>query len=150
MIQNANFSFDDVGVISVQLHEAPIVVTSDEVDARLAPFYERTEGKPGLLESLAGIRERRQWPDGVSFTEEDTYTDQAAPLSSPDIVHFNHGLAEIFNALWSAGMEITMFDEHDTVPWNPLGPVMEEVAGGEFRLTEAPERMPMSYTLRAR
>jgi 3-oxoacyl-[acyl-carrier-protein] synthase-3 len=69
MIQNAHFSFDDVAVISVELHEAPIVVTSDEVDARLAPFYARTEGKPGLLESLAGIRERRQWPDDVTFTD---------------------------------------------------------------------------------
>ena len=69
MIQNANFSFDDVGVVSVQLHEAPIVVTSDEVDARLAPFYERTDGTPGLLESLAGINERRQWPEGVTFTD---------------------------------------------------------------------------------
>lgn len=88
--------------------------------------------------------------DGSLETEEETYTEQSEPLASPDIVHFNHGLAEIFNALWSAGMEITLFDEHDTVPWNPLGDAMEEVGGGEFRLRDDPARMPMTYTLRAR
>ena len=88
--------------------------------------------------------------DGVRFSESDTYVDQSSPLASPDIVHFNHGLAEIFNALWSAGMEITMFEEHDTVPWNPLGDAMEDVGDGEFRLKDEPERMPMTYTLRAR
>ena len=88
--------------------------------------------------------------DGVHFSEEETYVDQDGPLASPDIVHFNHGLAEIFNALWSAGLEITMFEEHDTVPWNPLGDAMHEVGGGEFRLVDRPERLPCSYTLRAR
>jgi 3-oxoacyl-[acyl-carrier-protein] synthase III len=82
MIKNANFSFDDVAVISVELNEAPIVVTSDEVDARLAPFYERTAGKPGLLESLAGIRERRQWPAGVSFTDAAAAAGEKAIASS--------------------------------------------------------------------
>ncbi len=88
--------------------------------------------------------------DGVHFSEEDTYVGQDAPLAAPDIVHFNHGLAEIFNAIWAAGMEITMFEEHDSVPWNPLGDAMEDVGGGEFRLRDEPERMPCTYTLRAR
>ncbi len=87
---------------------------------------------------------------GVRFTEEDTYVDQERPLASPDIVHFNHGLAEIFNALWSAGLDITLFDEHDTVPWNPMGDAMREVGSGEWRLADRPERLPCSYTLRAR
>ena len=69
MTNNANFRFDDVAIVSIEACEAPIVVTSDEVDQRLAPFYERTDGKPGLLEGLAGIRERRMWPEGVSFTD---------------------------------------------------------------------------------
>jgi 3-oxoacyl-[acyl-carrier-protein] synthase-3 len=69
MTKNRNFSFDDVAVVSLEACEAPIVVTSTSVDERLAPFYERTNGKPGLLESLAGIRERRQWPEHVSFTD---------------------------------------------------------------------------------
>lgn len=87
---------------------------------------------------------------GVRFTEPDTYVDQSEPLTAPDIVHFNHGLAEIFNALWAAGLEITLFEEHDTVPWNAMGDAMVDVGGGEYRLRDRPERLPASYTLRAR
>ncbi len=69
MTANANFTFDDVAVVSVAACEAPNVVTSGELDERLAPFYERVGANPGLLESLAGISQRRQWPEGVSFME---------------------------------------------------------------------------------
>lgn len=88
--------------------------------------------------------------DGVRFSEEQTYTGDGEPLAAPDIVHFNHGLAEIFNAIWSAGMDITLFEEHTTVPWNPLGDAMIDSGGGEWRLRVDPERLPASYTLRAR
>jgi SAM-dependent methyltransferase len=89
--------------------------------------------------------------DGVHFTDEDTsYVDHDEPLAAPEIIHFNHGLAEIFNALWGSGFEITMFDEHDSVPWSALGDQMEDIGGGEFRLIDRPERLPHSYTLRAR
>lgn len=87
--------------------------------------------------------------EGVPFSEEKTYVGHDGELASPDIVHFNHGLAEIFNALWSQGMEITLFDEHDSVPWPALGDQMAEVGDGEFRLIDRPERLPHSYTLRA-
>jgi 3-oxoacyl-[acyl-carrier-protein] synthase III len=69
MTGNANFKFDDVAVLSVEAIEAPELVTSTDIDERLAPFYERTGAAPGLLESLAGISERRQWPADVSFME---------------------------------------------------------------------------------
>jgi 3-oxoacyl-[acyl-carrier-protein] synthase-3 len=82
MTKNANFSFEDVAVISIQACEAPIVVTSDSVDERLAPFYQRTNGKPGLLESLAGIRERRQWPEDVSFTDAAAMAGEKAIVAS--------------------------------------------------------------------
>ena len=88
--------------------------------------------------------------DGVPFSDLQTYVDHEGELAAPDIVHFNHGLAEIFNALWSAGMDITLFEEHDTVPWPALGDQMEDVGGGECRLIDRPERLPHSYTLRAR
>jgi len=87
---------------------------------------------------------------GVPFSDEQTYVDHDGPLVAPDIVHFNHGLAEIFNALWSSGLEIFLFEEHDTVPWPALGDQMAEVDDGEFRLIDRPERLPHSYTLRAR
>ena len=64
MTVNANFRFDDVAVISLAACEASEVVTSAEVDDRLADYYDRTDTSPGLLQSLAGIDERRQWPEG--------------------------------------------------------------------------------------
>jgi len=82
MTNNANFSFDDVALVSIEACEAPIVLTSAEVDERLAPFYERTDGTPGLLESLAGIRERRMWPEGVSFTDAATLAGEQAIVAS--------------------------------------------------------------------
>ena len=46
-------------------------------------------------------------------------------------------------------MEVTLFDEHDSVPWNALGDVMVEGELGEWRLRHRPERLAASYTLRA-
>ena len=54
---------------SVGHAEAPEVVTSAWIDEQLAETYERCGIRPGLLESVAGILERRWWPEGVSFDE---------------------------------------------------------------------------------
>lgn len=86
---------------------------------------------------------------GEHGTEEFSYVAHDEPLASPSFVSFNHGLAQIFNALWDAGMEITQFEEHDSVPWNALGDCMVVGELGEWRLAEKPERLAASYTLRA-
>ena len=69
MSGNANFLFTDVAVVSVVACEAPEVITTDSVDERLAGYYERTKVRPGLLRSLAGIRERRQWHEATTFMD---------------------------------------------------------------------------------
>ncbi len=66
---NASFTFDDIGVVSVANVHAPEVVLSSDIDDRLADFYERVDASPGLLQNLAGITERRQWPVGFSFMD---------------------------------------------------------------------------------
>jgi SAM-dependent methyltransferase len=88
--------------------------------------------------------------EGVRLSDPSSYVEHDEPLSSPDIVHFNHGLAQIITALMSAGLHLTAFEEHDSVPWNALGEAMQEIGGGEFRLREGPERLPATYTLQAR
>ena len=40
---------------------APVVVTSQELEQRLAPLYESLHLSPGQLEALTGIHERRWW-----------------------------------------------------------------------------------------
>ncbi len=84
MIGNANFRFDDVAIVSIEACDAPEVVTSDQIDERLAPFYERTGVAPGLLQSLAGIEQRRQWPEGVSFMDAAAMAGEKA-IASADI-----------------------------------------------------------------
>lgn len=86
---------------------------------------------------------------GVHFSEPSSYVDHDEPLGSPDIVHFNHGIAEVLTALMHVGMSLTAIEEHDSVPWNPLDDAMEEIGGGEFRLRNASNRLAASYTLQA-
>jgi len=86
---------------------------------------------------------------GTEFSEATTYVDHEGELDAPDIVHFNHGLGEIFNALWAAGLTVTAFEEHDSVPWNVAGDAMVENEMGEWRLRERPERLAATYTLQA-
>jgi 3-oxoacyl-[acyl-carrier-protein] synthase III len=66
---NAVYRHSNTVIVSVAAVEAPEVVTSAEFDERLAATYERLGLRPGLLESVAGIRERRWWPEEVSFTD---------------------------------------------------------------------------------
>lgn len=69
MTGNATYRYRDTAILSVTAAEAPIVVTSDEIDAQLMPAYERTGLRAGMLEGLAGISERRWWPADVTFAD---------------------------------------------------------------------------------
>jgi 3-oxoacyl-[acyl-carrier-protein] synthase III len=66
---NATFAFSNTTILSVAAVHAPDVVTSAEFDETLMPTYERLGTQPGLLENLAGVRERRWWPEGYAFTD---------------------------------------------------------------------------------
>ena len=66
---NATFRFTDTAVLSVSIAGAPIGVTSAEIDEALADTYARLDVRPGLLEGLAGIVERRWWPEDVTFAD---------------------------------------------------------------------------------
>ena len=69
MSGNFNYSFEDVAVVSVEECDAPVVVTSEQIDDLLTPFYKRVGAERGLMQKLAGIHERRQWPADVSFID---------------------------------------------------------------------------------
>jgi SAM-dependent methyltransferase len=87
--------------------------------------------------------------EGVRFSEDQSYVPHEEPLASPDLVHFNHGIAEVITAVMEAGMSLTAIEEHDTVPWNALDDAMEDVGDGEYRLRSDPARLPTTYTLQA-
>jgi acyl-CoA:acyl-CoA alkyltransferase len=69
MTGNATHRFANTAVLTVQTVDASQVITSDFLDQRLADTYRRVGLRPGLLERLAGIRERRWWAEGVSFVD---------------------------------------------------------------------------------
>ncbi len=69
MSGNSTFRHTNTTVLSVTAVDAPVVKTSEEFDAEIAESYARTRIQPGMLARLAGIRERRWWPEGVSFTD---------------------------------------------------------------------------------
>ena len=86
---------------------------------------------------------------GTEFVQTKTYVEHEGELSAPRSVSFNHGLGEIFAALKAAGLELTGFDEHTSVPWNAFGEAGVADELGEYRLRECPERLAASYTLQA-
>ena len=47
----------------------PLVVSSDDIEARLSPAYRALGFQPGQLYALTGIRERRWWPPGMTMAQ---------------------------------------------------------------------------------
>src|SRR3954452_17190347 len=66
---NTTHRFRNTTMLDISRADASRVVTSDELDERLAGTYGRVGRRPGLLERLAGLRERRWWADGVTFVD---------------------------------------------------------------------------------
>jgi len=81
--------------------------------------------------------------DGTYLATDTTFT---ASVSHS----WNHGLGETITALLDQGLVIEMLVEHDSAPWEALPGKLVEDDHGEWRLTEGRERLPMTYTLRAR
>jgi SAM-dependent methyltransferase len=89
-------------------------------------------------------REPMVWDEGGTYVETD------AEFTHNVTHEWNHGIGEIISAVLAAGLELTAFEEHDSVPWDALPGQMTELGGGELRLTDRPERLPHTYTLQAR
>jgi 3-oxoacyl-[acyl-carrier-protein] synthase-3 len=57
--------FENVCLEAVVARLPPEVLSSDEIEARLQPVYDRLGHSSGRLELMTGIRERRCWPRGT-------------------------------------------------------------------------------------
>jgi SAM-dependent methyltransferase len=115
------------------------------------------EGHPMLW----SIDERRSDALAVEFpyftTPEPLVWDEGGTYVSTDVTFqhtvshsWNHGFGEILTALMAAGLELTMLEEHDSVPWEALPGLMVRDEHEEWHLKERPERLPLTYTLQAR
>jgi SAM-dependent methyltransferase len=87
-------------------------------------------------------------PEPTHFDVPGTYVDTTVEFGHNQVRDWSHGLGEIVTAVLETGLELTMFVEHDSVPWDALPGRMRR-EGGEWRLIDHPERLPLSYTLQA-
>lgn len=105
-----------------------------------------TDVKDGLL-ALEGP----YFATGEPITGESggTYVRTDAVFQEKVAHQWSHGLGEIITALLAAGLELTMFDEHDSCYGEHLPGAMEALPDGEFRLRDRPWRLPHAYTIQA-
>jgi len=61
--------FSNVCVEAVACHLPENTVTSEDLENRMGPLYERLKLPVGRLELMSGIRERRFWDEGVLPSE---------------------------------------------------------------------------------
>ena len=115
------------------------------------------EGHP-VLWSLADPR-----PDGLLvlehpyvqtdapqvFDEQGSYVRTDREFQHTQSATWNHGLGEVVTALLEHGLVLTGLQEHDSVPWDALPGQITLLPGGEYQLTDRPERLPHTYTLQA-
>ncbi|MFK3772319.1 class I SAM-dependent methyltransferase [Pseudomonas sp. NPDC089406] len=78
-----------------------------------------------------------------------TYVDTEQALTQTETHEWNHGLGEVISALLANGLRLTALEEHQSIPWEALPGQMHKGADGEWRLVDAPWRLPLSYTLQA-
>jgi SAM-dependent methyltransferase len=88
-------------------------------------------------------------PEPLVWTEGGTYVETDATFRHNTTHEWNHGLGEILTAVLDAGLAVTGFEEHRSVPWDAIPGRLARGDDGEWRLIERPERLPMSYTLQA-
>ncbi|PWC04577.1 3-oxoacyl-ACP synthase III [Mycetocola zhujimingii] len=67
MAGNATTTHRNVSLLSVSSTLASRVTTSEEIDARLKPVLKRLRLPQRLLQRVAGVHERRNWEEGVTF-----------------------------------------------------------------------------------
>lgn len=110
----------------------PVLLSAKVRDGLLAlqrPYFEQAE--PNVAHSGA------------------TYVGTDATFEHTVTKWWNHGIGEIITSLLDAGLRITGFTEHDSIPWPALSGAMEYIGGGEYRLIDEPQRLPHTYTLQA-
>jgi SAM-dependent methyltransferase len=87
--------------------------------------------------------------EAVVWTEPGTYVETEVEFANNTTASWNHGIGEIVTALLDAGLQLTALHEHQSVPWNALPGQMSDIGGGEWQLSDRPERVAHSYTLQA-
>ena len=80
---------------------------------------------------------------------EDTYTDTSDP--QPMEMHtWNHGLAEVIQALLNEGLELNHFEEYDYSPYPIFADRNRQVAPSRFQVLGLEGKLPLCFSVRCR
>jgi 2-polyprenyl-3-methyl-5-hydroxy-6-metoxy-1,4-benzoquinol methylase len=85
----------------------------------------------------------------LQFVNETTYTGDPTILSHQSTREWIHSLSAVLGGLIDAGLTITMFREHEVLPWRGL-PMLVPATDRLWRLPDGCPRIPLSYSLRAK
>lgn len=83
----------------------------------------------------------------LEFTEDISYAG-SGKVTSPVSYDWNHGMAEVLQALIDARLRIDQIEEYDSLEW-PTGPINTLGEDGRFRLAERQERLPLMWSVLA-
>jgi SAM-dependent methyltransferase len=88
-------------------------------------------------------------PDPTVWDEGGTYVETDVTFTHNVTHEWNHGIGETVTALLDVGLQLTMLEEHDSVPWDALPGQMARTGQDEWQLADRPWRLAHSYTLQA-
>ena len=114
------------------------------------------DAHPGfyVLEEFAGklLPTYDYWtpPDRpLEFNNATTYTGDATVMTHQSTREWIHPLSAILGALIDSGLTITMFREHEVLPWQGV-PMLVPAPDGWWRLPDGHPRIPLSFSVRAK
>lgn len=125
-------------------------VLSDGGELYLAdqhPLFSTLDLHDGVLVPTFDYRTPRDAP--LPFTNATTYTDDPTILTNQETREWIHALSTIVTTLADAGLVVTMFREHDVLPWRG-SPILVPATERLWRLPDGHPRFPLSFSLRAR
>ena len=85
----------------------------------------------------------------LHFANQTTYTGDPAIMSHPSTREWIHSLSAVLGGLIDAGLAITMFREHEVMPWRGLTSLVP-ASGGMWRLPDGVPRIALSYSVMAK
>lgn len=84
----------------------------------------------------------------VTLDDDRTYAGDGTPVAHTTTHEWSHGLGEIVQGALDAGLVISGLAEHYYTEWRMFESMLCD-AGGHYVLPEAPERLPLLFTLQA-
>ena len=84
----------------------------------------------------------------VTMHDDQTYAGDGTPVAHATTHEWSHGLGEVVRGALDAGLVIADLDEHYYTEWQMFQSMVRDETG-RYVLPEAPERLPLLFTLQA-